>query len=157
MVAALAAAAAVAQATRLLGWKPLCSVRNPLLWILHVSYGWIPVGFLLLSLAALKLVPASAAIHVLAIGSIAGLIIGMVTRTTLGHTGRMLKAGTGETAMYGLMQLGVLARLIAAVGPDTMRDLALGITTASWSTAFVIYLLVYGPYLFKPRVDGREG
>lgn len=157
LTASLAAAAAVAQATRVLGWKPLCTLRNPLLWILHVSYAWIPMGFLLLSLAVLGVVTTSAAFHVLAIGSMAGLIIGMITRTALGHTGRILKAGKAETVMYVLMQVGLVSRFIAALTDGVTRDALLLATAVAWTGAFALYLVVYGPYLMSARIDGREG
>lgn len=157
LTAMLMAAAAIAQLVRLAGWKPLCSIRNPLLWIMHLSYAWIPVGFMLLALASLGLVTSSAAFHVLAIGAIAGLIIGMITRTALGHTGRQLKAGRSETVMYALIQLGVVARFIAAVSGGSWHNPALVAAAACWSCAFLLYLVVYAPYLFRPRIDGREG
>jgi len=157
LTAALAFAAAAAQLSRVAGWKPHVTFRNPLLWILHLSYAWIPVGFILLGLAALQLAPASAAIHVLAIGATAGLIIGMITRTALGHTGRALKAGAGEVAMYALIQAGAVARFAAAIDINGVRNVALLVTAACWSAAFLLYVAVYGPYLLKARVDGREG
>jgi uncharacterized protein involved in response to NO len=157
LIASLALATAVSQALRLAGWKSHRTLHNPLLWILHVSYGWIPLGFVLLGLAALDVVPASAAFHVLAIGSMAGLIIGMMTRTALGHTGRPLKSGMAETAMYALIQLGALARLCAALDLHGVRNVALVVTAGSWSLAFLLYLIVYAPYLTRPRIDGREG
>ncbi|TFW01803.1 NnrS family protein [Oxalobacteraceae bacterium OM1] len=155
--AALAIAAAVAQATRLIGWKPLCTLRNPLLWILHLSYAWIPLGFVMLALSQLGVVPQSAAVHLLAVGAIAGLILGMITRTALGHTGRMLKAGPAETAMYVLIQCGVALRLVAAMASGELRDVALLSAAGCWSAAFAVYVLTYAPYLFRPRVDGKEG
>lgn len=157
MVAGIAIAAAAAQATRLAGWKPFCTLRNPLLWILHASYAWLAIGLVLLGLAALGVVSTSAAFHVLAIGSMAGLIIGMMTRTTLGHTGRPLAAGRSETLMYALVQAGVLARLAAALGPVEWRDAALVLAAACWTAAFSLYLLVYAPYLCRARIDGKEG
>jgi uncharacterized protein involved in response to NO len=157
VIAVLALAAAVSQGLRLAGWKPFASVRHPLLWILHASYAWIPVGFVLLALAQFGAVPESAAVHVLALGALAGLILGMITRTALGHTGRMLTAGRSEAAMYGLIQLGVLLRLIAALGAGGARNVALIGAAACWSAAFVLYLIVYGPRLAQPRIDGREG
>lgn len=157
LAAALAAAAAVAQATRLLGWQPAATVRHPLLWILHLSYGWIPIGFALLALHEIGIVPHSAALHALAVGAIAGLIVGMITRTALGHTGRMLRAGKAETAMYALIQAGAVARLAAALGLDPSGVIALAGAAAFWSLSFVLYLLVYGPYLLAERIDGREG
>jgi uncharacterized protein involved in response to NO len=158
-VAGITVAAAVAQMTRLMGWKPFCTLRNPLLWILHASYAWLALGLALLAMAALGLASASAsaAFHVLAIGSMAGLIMGMITRTALGHTGRMLQAGRSETVMYLLMQLGVAARLIAAAGPVTLRNAGLLTSAACWSMAFLMYIVVYGPYLLQARVDGKEG
>lgn len=157
LTAALAAAAAVAQATRLIGWKPLASLRQPLLWILHLSYGWIPIGFALMALHALGAVPESAALHALAVGSMAGLIVGMITRTALGHTGRPLRAGRIEIAMYLLIQAGAVARLVAALGMDGSGMIALVTAAVCWSAAFGLYLALYGPYLFAARIDGREG
>jgi uncharacterized protein involved in response to NO len=157
VVAGVAGAAAVAQIMRLAGWKPLCTLHTPLLWILHASYAWLALGLVLLAMAALGLVAASAAFHVLAVGSMAGLIIGMITRTALGHTGRPLQAGASETAMYLLMQAGVATRLLAAVGPSATRDVALVVSAACWSLAFLTYVMVYGPYLFRARIDGKEG
>lgn len=155
--ASLAFAAACSQLVRLVGWKLPSTLKNPLLWILHVSYGWIAIGFFALAAAALNLVSASTAFHILTIGSMAGLIIGMITRTALGHTGRALKAGRAELVMYVLIQLGVVARFLAAVDAMGWRDHALVCAAVSWSAAFVIYVAIYGRYLATPRIDGREG
>ncbi len=157
LVAALAFAAALSQLIRLVGWKPHTTLHHPLLWILHVSYAWIPVGFVLLGLSAIGLVPQSAALHTLVIGSMAGLIIGMITRTTLGHTGRPLKAGKSEVVMYLLIQLGVVCRFAAGIHGGDLRDTALLAASTAWTAAFVLFLFVYGPYLVKPRLDGKEG
>jgi uncharacterized protein involved in response to NO len=156
LVAALAAATAVSLAIRLIGWKPWATWRVPLLWILHLSYAWIVVGFLLLAAAELGALPISAALHALTVGSMAGLIIGMITRTALGHTGRPLKAGSAETTMYVLVQVGAVARLCAALAP-AVREHALLAATLCWSAAFLLYLAVYGPYLYRTRIDGRDG
>ncbi|MCA1855545.1 NnrS family protein [Massilia oculi] len=156
-LALLALAAAAVQLVRMALWKPLCTLRQPLLWILHLSYAWIPLGFVLLALACFGWVPQSAAVHALTVGAMGGLIIGMVTRTALGHTGRMLRAGRLETAMYLLLQAGVLARLVAAFSAGPLRTAGLVTATLCWSLAFGLYCLQYGPYLFRARVDGREG
>ncbi|MDL2357694.1 MAG: NnrS family protein [Pseudomonadota bacterium] len=155
--ASLAFAAGCASMLRLAGWQPQRTLRVPLLWIMHLSYAWIPVGFFLLALAALHVVTPSAAFHALTVGSMAGLIIGMMTRTTLGHTGRLLKAGAAETAMYCLIQLGALARLCAAIGPGAAREAALVTAALAWSLAFALYAIVYAPYLWRARIDGKEG
>ncbi|MEG1053118.1 MAG: NnrS family protein, partial [Janthinobacterium sp.] len=157
LTAPLALAASGVSLANLLAWQPQRTVRVPLLWILHLSYAWIGIGFALLAAASLHLLPASAAFHALTVGSMAGLIIGMMTRTTLGHTGRALKGGRAEAAMYWLIQLGALARLLAAVGPVSLAMPLLLAAGACWSLAFGLYACVYAPYLWRARVDGREG
>jgi uncharacterized protein involved in response to NO len=87
----------------------------------------------------------------------AGLIIGMITRTALGHTGRPLVAGRVELAMYLLVQGAALARLAAALGLPGLHMGALLLAAACWTGAFLFYVGVYGPYLTRARIDGREG
>jgi len=156
MVAALAFAAAVVNALRLIGWAPLSTLRVPMLWVLHLAYAWLVGGLLLLGFAALGISNASSAFHALAVGAMSGLIIGMITRTALGHTGRPLKAGRAEKFMYHLLGGGAVLRLCANI-PDGKRDLLLVAAAACWSAAFLLYLIVYAPYLNQPRLDGREG
>ena len=159
LFAAIAGAAACASLLRLAGWKPQRTFGVPLVWILHLSYGWIGVGFVLLALAALNLVTFTAAFHALAVGSMAGLIIGMMTRTALGHTGRPLTAGAADVAMFWLIQFGALARLCAALSPDLglARGTSLVAAALAWTLAFGLYAAVYGPYLWRARIDGKEG
>ena len=157
LMAALAFVAASASAIRLAGWKSHRTARVPLLWILHLSYAWIPLGFVLLGLAALGIGTASTAFHALAVGSMAGLIIGMMTRTTLGHTGRILASGRSEPVMYGLIQLGAVARVAAGMAPPEWRIGALALAGVCWSLSFALFLLVYAPYLWRARIDAKEG
>ena len=161
VVTLLASAAAVLQGVRCAGWQPLTTLRTPLLWILHLSHAWIIVGMLLI---ALRL--QAAALHVLTVGAMSGLILGMITRTALGHTGRLLQAGAIETWAYRLLVLAVLARALAALIPagippwpwaDTLTAPALVVAAGAWSTAFALYLWKYVPILMRPRPDGREG
>ena len=156
-VAALALAAACASLMRLIGWKPQCTRQVPLLWILHLSYAWIPIGFALLAAAALGVVSASAAFHALTVGSMGGLILGMMTRTALGHTGRPLRTGRAELAIFCLIQIAALTRLLAALNFDALRPTALWIAALCWSLAFALYVSAYAPKLFAARIDGRAG
>lgn len=156
VAAPMALAAALAQGTRLALWQPWRSAGTPILWILHLSYAWIPLGFAMLALSQFGFAPVSAAVHMLGVGAMGGLIVGMITRTALGHTGRALKAGRADTAMYVLIQLGVLLRLAALFSP-WLRDALLLAAGLCWSATFLIYLAVYAPRLLAPRVDGREG
>ena len=91
----------------------------PLLWILPASCTWLALGLCLLAMPVCWPRYRQPAFHVLAIGSIAGLIMGMITRIAPDHTGYMLKADARETVMYLLMQVGVAVRLLAAVGRQT--------------------------------------
>ena len=157
LMAGLAFLACCATALRLAGWKPQRTLRFPLLWILHLSYAWIPAGFLLLAFAALGFGTPSTAFHALAVGSMAGLIIGMMTRTTRGHTGRKMVAGKAETTMYLLIQAGAFARVAAGMAPPEWRSSLLIAAGACWSGAFALFLAVYAPYLWRARIDGKEG
>lgn len=157
LIVVLAAATGGVLALRSIGYMPHRTLRQPLLWILHLAYAWIPIGFFILALAAAGLVSSSAAFHAFAVGAIASLIIGMMTRTALGHTGRPLKAGRAELAMYVLIQVGAVARLCAAIGVIDHRNTAMSVAMISWSAAFFLYLVVYGRYLSQPRIDGRDG
>jgi uncharacterized protein involved in response to NO len=157
LTASLAFAASCAQLTRLAGWKPFATLQNPLLWILHVSYAWIAGGFFLLALAAAGLVSESAAFHALTVGATAGLIIGMITRTALGHTGRPLRAAGSELAMYLLVQFGAVARVMGSLDALGMKPMWLLVAAACWCAAFALYVAVYAPYLTRVRVDGKDG
>lgn len=157
LMAALAFMACGATAIRLAGWKPRRAMKVPLLWILHLSYAWIPLGFLLLGLAALGVGTASTAFHAMAVGSMAGLIVGMITRTTLGHTGRKLVTGRAELCMYTLIQAGAVSRVAAGMAPPEWRAGMLAVSGVCWSLSFLLLLLVYAPYLWRPRIDGKEG
>ena len=150
--------AAALHAARLAMWDPWSTRGQPILWILHLSYAWIPVALLLLGAAVLgAAVPAVLADHALGVGVVGGMILGMITRTARGHTGRSLQPGRSEVAAYALVAIAAATRvLIPLVWPEAYR-FALPISGALWSTAFVLYLLVYVPMLTQPRADGQEG
>ena len=152
-----ATVAAVLHGLRLSGWRTRHVLRHPLLWILHLSYAWIPVGLVLLGLSAMDIVTVSAAFHALAVGSMAGLMVGMITRTALGHTGRPLAAGMAEIVMYGLIVSAAIARTAAALVLPAYYQHLLILSMLCWTATFAIYLAVYGPYLVNARIDGLEG
>jgi uncharacterized protein involved in response to NO len=156
-MALLAGLAGAASLWRLAGWQPQRTLGKPLLWILHLGYAWIGIGFLLLGLASVAVGTASTAFHALAVGSMAGLIMGMMTRTTLGHTGRMLVSKRSEPVMYGLIQAGALLRVAAGFAPAPWRDGALLLSALCWSLSFALFIAVYAPYLWRARIDGKEG
>jgi len=148
--------AAALHLARQSGWAPLATRTRPILWILQLSHGWIPIGFVLLGLAALGLVIGAAPLHAFAVGALSGTIIGMITRTALGHTGRPLAAGRAEIAAYVLVQCAAVARVAAALVLAAYMPLVY-LSAALWSAAFLTYFLTYATRLASPRVDGKPG
>lgn len=155
---ALCAVAAGLHLLRLRGWLPLATRRAPILWILHVSYAWIPVGLGLHAVQAFGLMTAATlADHALGVGAVGGVILGMITRTARGHTGRPLKVGRVETTAYALLIAAAGLRvLVPALLPEATRA-AVALAGLLWVSAFVLYLIVYVPWLTRPRADGRPG
>ena len=156
LTAAPAFAAAATHAARQAGWAPLATRGRPLLWILHLSHAWIPVGFVLLGLAAFGMVIGSAALHAFAVGAVSCTIVGMITRTALGHTGRPLVARGAETLAYVLVLGAALLRVAAALIPSAYLPLVIA-SAALWSAAFLTYFVAYAPRLAQPRLDGKPG
>ncbi len=158
IVAPLCMAAAMLQAARLWMWDPFCTRHRPILWVLHLSYAWIPVGLLVMGLASLTdAVPAVLADHALSVGAISGMIIGMITRTARGHTGRPLQASGPEVAAYVLVHLAATVRVLLPLAWPAGYGLATVASSALWSATFLVYLLVYAPILCRPRMDGVPG
>jgi uncharacterized protein involved in response to NO len=158
LTALLLGAAAALQLHRLWTWQSFATRRRPILWVLHVAYAWIPIGLVLLGLAALGMLGASAGVHALAVGATGGLIIGMITRTARGHTGRPLQVSRLEVAAYGLMLAAALLRvLVPLVAPQGLYGITLVAAAAAWSGAFLLYLWVFTPWLLASRLDGKDG
>lgn len=150
-------AAAALHAIRQARWRPWVTRGRPILWILHVGYAWIPVGLALLGLAQVGWISASAGVHALAVGATGGLIIGMMTRTARGHTGRPLKVSRIEVAAYSLVIAAAGLRVLLPLVAPQWFLLSLVAAAVAWSVAFSLYLLVYGPWLMQTRLDGKDG
>jgi uncharacterized protein involved in response to NO len=154
---ALLVAAAIVHAARLACWAPLSTRRNLLLLMLPLAYAWLPVYFSLRALAVLGLTPPAAATHSLTIGAMAGLMVAMMMRSALGHTGRALRAGQAEVAAFGFLLLAAIVRVVvAAIVPEWSFHGALA-SGALWTAGFAVLFFAYWPVLTRPRVDGRPG
>lgn len=150
--------AAVAHIIRLLLWDPFQTRRNALLWMLPVAYAWVPTALLLRAGAALPMlgIPASAAFHALTIGAIASLMVAMMTRSALGHTGRVLKAGPIEIATFLMLQAAALVRVVPGIfWPQHYQAYVIGSATL-WSLAFAIFIMGYWTILTRPRIDENQ-
>ncbi len=157
LVVAACAVAALLHAIRLYRWSPWVTLKRPILWVLHLSYAWMPIGFAMLAGARLGWLGQTFAVHALTVGVIGGLIIGMVTRTARGHTGRPLQATRGETIAYALVLLATVVRVVLPVMVPQLYPRALEISATFWALAFAIYLVIYTPWLFRSRLDGKDG
>jgi uncharacterized protein involved in response to NO len=153
----VALAAAAIHAARLALWAPLATRGRPILWILHLSYAWVVVHLVLRGLAGLELVNPALATHALTVGVIGGLTLGMMTRTSRGHTARPLQVGRWETAAYVLVHLAALARVLLPLAFPQAYVTLVVLSGFLWSAAFAIFTLVYVPILSRPRLDGQPG
>lgn len=151
------ALASVLHLKRLVSWRPALTLKRPILWILHAAYAWIPVGLGLLALAQIGLVPVSAGVHALAVGATGGLIIGMITRTARGHTGRPLKASNPEVLAYALVMTAAVLRVVLPLLAPGLLRVSLIAAAVVWSAAFLIYLWQFTPWLMSTRLDGKDG
>ena len=153
LVGALLGLAAVALAVRLARWRGLSTTSEPLLWVLHLGYLWLPVGLALLAVSMLvPAVPQGVALHALTAGAMATMILAMMTRATLGHTGRPLTASRATAAIYMLVTVAVAARLASGLADDG-GSLLLHASAAAWVAAFALFVLSYGPMLLRQRID----
>lgn len=155
LAASLLFAAGLLQLARLARWGGMRTRTEPLVFILHISYAWLPIGLLLLGLSIVDVsVSGTAGVHALTAGAMASMVLAVMTRATLGHTGRELRAEGGTMLIYGLVTAGAALRVGA---PFLLLDYLQMIKLAGslWGGAFLLFLVFYGPMLLGRRPDGR--
>src|SRR6516164_4312683 len=152
--AALLVVMAIAHAARLSRWAGARTWREPMLFVLHLGYAFVPLGALLLSTSIVwpRIVPASGALHAWTTGAMGIMTLAIMTRATLGHTGRDVLSTPATIAIYGAMLLAGLARIAAPMLPVIYYE-ALLTAAFGWLLAFGIFLLVYGPMLLGRQLD----
>ena len=133
-------------------WGWTFSLKNPLLWSLHLSFVCLPIACGLIALGY----PRSGALHVLTIGAVTGLIVSMMSRVSLGHTGRMLKAPRLMPWAFGLIACAALLRAVAAVWDSAYLYLIDG-ALLLWVLAFACFVWHYALILLHSRLDGKRG
>lgn len=145
----LAAIAAVLNLIRLVRWQGGATRTEPLLWVMHLGYLWIPVGLAMLALASwLTDISQTAAIHALTAGAIGTMTLAVMSRATLGHTSQPLRAGAGLTLAFLLITAAVILRIAASLWSGLFTPLML-VAAVAWVAAFLFYLGVCGPLLVK--------
>lgn len=150
--------AAALHGTRLVGWWHPQVCRHPLLWVLHLAYGWIIIALLLRGAGAWELLNAPQIwIHALTVGAIGTMCYGMIGRVSLGHTGRPLRAPRLIVIGYILLNLSALARCLVPFVPTSGYTTALHLSAGLWMFAFAAAVFALAPILLRSRVDGRPG
>lgn len=152
----MALAAAGLHLVRLSGWQGRRTLGNPILWVLHLGYVWLCIGFALKGLADFGLLAQTDALHALTIGAIGTMTLAIMTRASLGHTGRIIKAAPSIVVAYILVSVSALARLATLAWPEMAQALA-WLAGGAWILAFASFFWVYAPILSRPRIDGRPG
>ena len=148
----LAAAAALGNAWRMARWQGHRTWREPLLLVLHAGYAWLPIGFALVALATARPeVPATAALHALTAGAMGLMPAAVMTRATLGHTGRALTAGAGSAALFAAVALAAALRVAAPMTGGWYLDV-LAVSALAWVAGFGLYVVLYAPMQLKPRL-----
>jgi uncharacterized protein involved in response to NO len=153
----VACAAGVAVAARMRGWQTRRTGGDPLVWSLHAGLAWVAIGLLLVGAGDLgNPVLATAGLHALTAGAMGAMILAVMTRVGLGHTGRPLVLPRGALGAYVLVHAGAAARVASVLVPGHHAPL-LALAGALWAGAFALFAVVYAPILTRPRVDGKPG
>jgi uncharacterized protein involved in response to NO len=140
--------AGLLQLARLATWAGDRTLADPLVLILHIGYVFVPLGFWFAACAVFGWLPASAGIHAWTSGAIGTMTLAVMTRATLGHTGRPLKASVGTQAIYGAVVAGAVTRIGAAVHPEFGMPL-ITLSGITWAAAFLGFSGLYGPMLCR--------
>lgn len=154
----IAGFAAVLQILRLAQWRTLLILGQPIVWILHVAYLWLPVG-LALKAAALLGGYAIAAfwLHALTIGALTTMIVAVMTRASLGHTGRPLRVHPLMTLAYALLIAATVIRVFGLLLPGMSYPMVIAAAAILWTASFLLFIGIYSPILWGPRADGKPG
>jgi uncharacterized protein involved in response to NO len=152
----VAAVAAAVQLLRLLQWRTRHTLRQPIVWILHLAYAWLPLGLALKAGALLGGYGIAAFwLHALTIGALATMITAVMTRAALGHTGRPLVVHPLITVAYVLLTAAALTRVFGLSLSGLSYPAVILWAALFWTTAFALFLGVYAPILWGPRADGK--
>ncbi len=158
LTAWLAALLFVLHGFRLRGWYTPGIWKRPLLWVLYLAYTWIILGFGLKAVVLAAGIPSYLAVHAWTVGGIGMMTLGMMSRVTLGHTGRnIMTPPAGLAGMFAILFLAACARVLLPLLWGQAYTLWLSISQMLWIASFFIFLYIYVPMLARPRIDGQRG
>ena len=155
LAGAVAAGVGITQAMRLAGWYNRRIWSIPILWVLHIGYIWLVLGFFLKTAAATGWFAPSVALHAHTIGAIGIMTLGMMARVALGHTGRELRTHTLVNWAFILLNLTAVLRVFGPAIMPSAYTTWVQVSGGLWVISFLLFLVVYFPILMRPRVDGR--
>lgn len=150
--AVLLLAMAVLNGARLSRWQGHQTLKEPLVVVLHLAYALIPLGALAIGVATLLDADALArgAQHIWMVGAVGLMCLAVMTRATLGHSGRPLSAGLGTTLIYASIIGATAVRFAAAVWPANAPALW-SLSGALWLLAFTLFVILYAPLMIRAR------
>jgi uncharacterized protein involved in response to NO len=158
LAAAVALLLVLIQTVRLYDWHRRAIWRKPLLWSLYLAFVWMTVGFALKAASLFVNLNTWLSVHAFAYGGIGLITLSMMSRVTLGHTGRnVFEPPMILQAMFVVFTLGTVVRVIAPLVAPSWYAVWIGVSQVLWVVAFVPFVWVFGAMLIKPRVDGRYG
>jgi len=142
-------------AARLMRWRGSATIAEPILFVLHLGYGWLALALVFLGLAdLLPDFPVSAAIHALTSGAVGTMTLAVMTRASLGHTGRAIVADGYVVGVYVLVSVGAALRVAAPFAGESYSALLAG-GGVLWSCAFLLFAIRFAPILWRRRADSR--
>jgi uncharacterized protein involved in response to NO len=154
----IAGIAAIVHGARLVQWRTLRTLRQPIVWILHLAYAWLPIGLALKAAAMLGGYAIAAFwLHALTIGALTTMVTAVMTRASLGHTGRPLIVHPMITVAYALLTAAAVVRVFGLSGLGMSFPMVVVWSALFWTTAFTLFVVVYLPILWGPRADGKPG
>lgn len=148
--------AALAQFGRWIRWQPWRSLSEPLVWSLHTAYICIPLALLLRAGFGSGFIEHNL-LHLFAIGALSGLILAMISRVTMGHTGRPIYQGPNMSVAFAAIFLAAITRGVGVAFFPQHLFILIDISAALWGLAFMLYVIRFGYMLLQPRVDGNPG
>ncbi len=156
--AVMALVAAILLAAQLSQWQGHRTLRMPIVWVLHVAFAWLPICLALKAAVLFAVpIPGNSWLHALTVGALATMIIGVMSRAALGHTGRELVAPRAIVAGYFMLMGAALMRVFGPMLLPSAESWWLVVAALLWCLAFLLFLVVYAPILCRPRIDGRPG
>ncbi len=154
----LLTALALLHAIRMGYWRGTAVLDEPMLWSLHAGYAWLVIGFALTAAAYLNAsIPSTAPLHALTIGGMGGLMLAVMSRATLGHSGRPIVATRLVVVAFVLLHAAAILRVF---GPMVAPGLYLEdvvVAGVLWAVSFALFAVRTLPIVLRPHVDGRPG